>query len=596
MKRIFSFIIMLAIFFFIAAWMFHCNSFAVDKTNRYRPLANGWVSYYAGMFLQKEGDVLKKVRTAVSDDLVHGRFRPAFTLYATIPYALSPIVHHRSSAAEGRPYDKLANGDLRLFSCILLGSVAASLVFMSLLIYCFTGEMLFSLIPALFVPLSPSLTENLLQNYIDSQEIPLILWLSIWIFFFFLAVKTQNSRLRAGFLLLSSAFMILSFLTKETAVVISVALVAVTIMRWLFGFKKESGAASFIIASATSAVCAIAVYLIVSKNNNGYAASYSLLNIADAAKVLKTLWLCLSKYSLNTFYGYIPIVAFLGLALKERHERLNGLPMHQHLLLLVFLLLLCCGFSLIMAPWQPILIKYIFPSVFFLSCAVALSLSLLAAWAKERHGKKGNLFYIVLLIYAVPYNAYYASAQWERDCWADQANYGVAAADQLAASISRTINRNHEKNQAVFVEYGADVEWAAAPVPWAELHLMRILNLDKGINLVDSNGANILNYQMPKAELSSFRKYASGRTLYLSNKRKDLAARRFDAVYKGDKMTETPAPELTAASIGICYRRTNKHIDWQGSSGAFPGFSLYKYLPADCQNKETTEKEQDGQP
>jgi hypothetical protein len=72
---------------------------------------------------------------------------------------------------------------------------------------------------------------------------------------------------------------------------------------------------------------------------------------------------------------------------------------------------------------------------------------------------------------------------------------------------------------------------------------------------------------------------------YLSNDKKEFAVRRFDAVYKGFESSETLVSELTAERIDICYKRTARHIDWQSKSGAFSGFSLYKYLPAPCQDK-----------
>ncbi|MCI5218887.1 MAG: hypothetical protein D3914_06795 [Candidatus Electrothrix sp. LOE2] len=598
MKKILNFIGVLTVFSCIVGGLFYADSFALDKTTRYRPLANGWVSYHAAMYLRGEGSFIDKFKKAVSDDLIHGRFRPAFTFYVSSPYALSPIIHKRNMEAEGRPYDRLLNGDLLLFSFILLGSVALSIFFMSLLIYKYTNEIVFAFIPAFFIPLSSSLTENLLQNYIDSQEIPLVLWLSTAIFFLFMAVSKDKRSWRILFIFLSSFFFILSFLTKETTVVLSVALISLVVLVYFYSIivpekKLDEAIVPFVVSALLAVVCSVIVYCIVSMNRRGYAADYSLLNITDIKNALALLWVCFSKYSLNNLYGYIPILCFATIAIKERKKSLNGLSMIKHLSLLVFLLLLCCGFFLILVPWRPILIKYLFPSNFFLFFAVALSLSLLAVWAKERYGKKGYLFYFVLLAYAAPYKTYYASAHWERTYLADQAGYGVSVVDRLSESIDREVKQNVKSNQSILVEYGADVDWADN-IPWAKLHLMRILNLDKGINLIDSDGNRIWNYQMPKAEATSFKEYQNGRMLYLSNNPKELATTRFDVVYKGYTMKERPEPEFTAGSGRACYKITDERIDWQGRSGAFPGFSLYLYHPVDCQREHAANKEEKG--
>ena len=69
MKKILKFIGILAVFSCITGWVFYADHFAIDKTNRYRPLANGWVSYHAAMYLREGGSFVDKVKTAISDEL-----------------------------------------------------------------------------------------------------------------------------------------------------------------------------------------------------------------------------------------------------------------------------------------------------------------------------------------------------------------------------------------------------------------------------------------------------------------------------------------------------------------------------------------------
>ncbi|MCW5213366.1 hypothetical protein VU04_10710 [Desulfobulbus sp. TB] len=330
------------------------------------------------------------------------------------------------------------------------------------------------------------------------------------------------------------------------------------------------------ISLGLSVVCSVTVYLIVSMNKNGYATNYAAFNIVEIKNALKKLWIGFSKYSLNNLYGYIPILIFIAIAIKDRKKTLNGLPMIKHVSLLVLFLLLCAGFFLILAPWQPILIKYLFPSIFFFSFAVALSLSLLTAWVKERYRVKGYLGYLILPVYIFHYNTFYASATQDHHYWTDTASYGVSVVDRLAESIDQEVNRNVKRNQSILVEYGAN------NIPWAKLHLMRILNLDKKINLTNKDGSVVLNYQMPKAELTSFREYENGRRLYLSNNPHEISIHKFDVVYKGYGVNQKPQSEFAVNSGKICYKITGERIDWQGRSHSFPEFSLYQYKPADC--------------
>ena len=152
-----KFISVLAVFSSITGWGFYADHFAIEKTNRYRPLANGWVSSYADIHLREDLSFTQKIKKTISEDSIHGRFRPAFFFYVTSSYALSPLIHGRSAVEENRPYNKLMNGDLRLFSYILPGSVTFSFLFMSLLIYHYTKEVVFSFIPLII----PKLTQPL---------------------------------------------------------------------------------------------------------------------------------------------------------------------------------------------------------------------------------------------------------------------------------------------------------------------------------------------------------------------------------------------------------------------------------------------------
>lgn len=586
MKRTFKYLFILGFIICSAGWLFYFDNFAIDKTVRYRPLANGWVSAHADYFLQDDNSFLENLELSISSDLTHGRFRPAFFLYVSSPYILSPLVHQRSVSEEQRSYDKLVNGDLRLFSVILLSSILLSFGLMSLLIYAYTKEVLFSFLAIFFIPLSPSLTENLSQNYIDSQEIPLVLWICCWMFLFFISLKVEKPILKFGFLFLSSIFILLTFLTKETAIVLSVALIIVTISLFMAKNKERHEIGIFVTTSFIALIFSVILYYIVSFNKQGYSTNYELLNISSIIEAFRSLWRSFSRYSLNGIFGYIPIFLFAFIAIKERHKTLNGLPILKHINVILFMLLMCSGFLLILIPWQPILIKYLYPSVFFYAFAVAFSLSFISRWAKERFGKSGFLVYLFILPYAFLFNTIYAKASHDRDHWGvDIANYGVASVEKIAESIDQHIRKSHNTRQAVFVEYDTAFRWGKH-VAWGKLHLMRILNLDMEINLVDRSGNNILNYKMPKAELSSFKTYADAKSLYVSNKKRDFESISFDVVYLGYKAGENPESEISSQLPNICYHLTPERIDWNSHAGFVPEFAMYKYVPRHCKGQD----------
>ncbi|MCW5212962.1 hypothetical protein VU04_08620, partial [Desulfobulbus sp. TB] len=197
-------------------WPFYANHFAIEKTNRFRVLANGWVSGYAEMHLQEDLNLTQKIKRTISSDLEHGRFRPAFFFYVTSSYVLSPLVHGRSVDEEGRFYRNLMNGDLRLFSTIVLATLGMSFVFMSLLIYKYTNEFVFSLIPIFFILLSQTFLSNLISGMIDSQEIPMIFCLSAWFFFFFTAMIMRKKSWSIIYAVISLVFLFFVFFLKET--------------------------------------------------------------------------------------------------------------------------------------------------------------------------------------------------------------------------------------------------------------------------------------------------------------------------------------------------------------------------------------------
>lgn len=580
-----------------AGWIYYADGFAIDKTNRYRPLANGWVSAYADVHLQKDTTLVEKIKFTVSSDYnCCGRFRPAFFFYSTIGYALSPLLHGRSVEGEGRPYNRLVNGDLRIYSFVLLTSIAVSYILLSLLIFKMTGEFVFSLLAVIFIPLSPSLTENLLHNYIDSQEIPLVFFLSLWLFGLFAALLTKRKWLKTLVASLSVLFLVAAFMTKETALVVTVALFMLLIFNsarnWLEkrgNYIKTEEGGLILLSLLVAFICSLVIYGFVAMHKQEYATNYARPSLSLLISAVGVLWHHVTAYSLVNFFGLLPMAAIITLVCKERNKEIRQELFGKPFSLLFFLLLLATGFLLILAPWQPILIKYLFPTIFFFTFAVVLSLSLLSAWAKRKYGrKKGLMVYLLILPFLFLYGSYREKAADAQSYWSESAAYGLSVIDDLADSITPeiTVQMASRKPQSVFVDYGTYHRWMDK-VHWAKLHLERILNLDKGFNIMDSEGEMQLNDRMPGSELTSFRHYENGPCLYLENDPAVLDIRKFDVLFMAYGRGEKNEAELSFPSADAYYRATGEQIDYWPRPG-FPPFSLFKYLPA---NNRDAEKE-----
>jgi hypothetical protein len=585
MMRVAKFALLLFILIFSVFWIFNAEKFAIEKTNRYRVIANGWVSAHAYTHLSNDIKFIEKIKRTISEDFIHGRFRPAFFFYVTSSYALSPVVHGRSPSVEGRQYRDLANGDLRLFSFLLLATLSISLLAMSILVYKYTGETAYLIIPALFIPLSQTLTFNLLSGVIDSQEIPLILCLSLWTAAFFSAMRAKGRFLSSALFLFSLVFFLSAFLIKETVVSICAPLFILVLSAFLFSWNKPDGLEKrnflFIVYTFVfSCICSIILVVIVMKHKKGYANGYSFDNYEQLEISAKALWVWMSAYSLHNIFGFLPILTSLYISVKNRERKICGMAAGYHFLLTVLLLFTSYSFLLILIPWSPLGFKYVLPSIFFFSFAVAFSLSFLTSWAKETYKKKGVFIYLCLILYVIIYVSYKEKSDKEKKYWAELGNYGASISDMIAENIDNDIKNNEKDKFIIFVDYGDNVSYGN-PVTFGRLHLMRILNLDKKINIIKKNGEKILKFKMPVYELSSFIDLYDKKNVHISDSKKELEDYFFDIVYFGYKEKENPLQELQFDKNKACYRLTEGQIEYKSFSGFLPNFSLYKYIP--CQ-------------
>lgn len=578
LKRILPPIIVIIASFFS---VFHFNKFAFEHDLKYRPLANGWVSIYPGFHLDSTLTVGDKIKKIVDSDLVHGRFRPAFFTYISSSYFLSPILHKRMSELGNRDFSKLMTGDLRIFSLILLSSVSLSLIMISFLVYRYTGTWVYSFLPILFVPLSLSLTENLLQNYIDSQEIPLVFWCSLWFYFFFSSIYPDiTGKKQALYWALSLIALTIAFLTKETTIVLAGVTGIQAIISYLHNTRKESlgGTRRVCIASTfliTVLLAGIVIYITM-HNKTGYAGAYK-VDVEGVVTAVKEVWKFIARFSLVHPFGYLAV--FLGIAtiLFNRRREIYDSYASVHFQLFLTLFLSAAGFYAIILPWRPFLMKYTFPTVFFFSFLVAFSLALIDRSLKQKIAKfRWIIVFCLLTPFLVLFFSIQKKATVARDYIAVEANYGVSILPQIAKDIVKVTEETGKETLNVMVLYQAGEKWRNS-IAWSGLHLMRWLNFEHGMNIIDKNGnvINELTMQKNKLELTSFKYDTHKPSVYIAENKSKLLTRPFDVIYQAYLDKETPV-QMIDTPYGE-YQQVARVAEYP-KKPFFQPFIVYRYL------------------
>lgn len=574
------------IFFFIVliafSSIFYAERHAVQKELQFKPLANGWVSFYPDVIIDDKLTVYGKVKKIVSADLQHGRFRPAFSPYASSGYLLSPIFHDRLGELGAKRYGELITGDLRIFTQILIISVILSILMVTILVYRFTGTYIFSLIPIFFIPLSSSLTENLLQNYIDSQEIPLTLWLSMWLLFYHLVLTTKHVRGKTYFTFaLSILSLVLVYLTKETSIIIFGLLCFHLLIALIFKkFRLQNIGNIYlkfiIVTTILSGFLTFLVLYITMMNKTGYATAY-MFDVSKVQSAIDKLWLCLNSYSIVNIYTVTFIFFTFLLLIFKNNIKINGISALNHILLLSSFSIITLGLSLILIPWDPILTKYTFPCLLMFSFLFSYSISISYSIIRANNPKLSIVFAAtVLLISSYHYMKIVDSAESTRNYYINQANYGVSVIPLISGSIGRDLESYKDRDYKVLIQYQAGKKWKNN-VTWSKLHLQRWLNIDGEYNILSKSGRVIYHYSMPKGETTSFKYDGGKKGVYVSEKISEINSLDFDVIYRAYLKDEIA--EETIISDTRNYSITEERIVYP----RYPylqSFTVYKYLPA----------------
>lgn len=553
---------------------------AVDETARYRPLANGWVSRYSEILLNPEMDLREKVSTVVNEDLDHGRFRPLFSLYSTISYSLTPIIEDRLPELNERNYLSLITGDLQVQGWVLLVTMALASAFLGVLVLQGTGSFLAACLPLIFIPLSPALTENLLHNYIDSQEIPLIFLLSGWLFFLVSSLFWRSSGLIGKIeIFMSFLFLFFAMLMKETAIVGVGAIVGLL----FFGPWKHDcepvvyRTMSLIVGTLIFSICcSIGIYLLVTTHRHGYAAAYHVMDVHDLMNAASKLWNCMSQFSLHNLLGWSAIIGSVFILVKKDAGMLPLHGIRRHLGILLMLTAIAYGSLAILLPWKPILIKYSLPSVFFFSYLVAYAVGIIICLLNEtRLGKLRLAGFFVMLPFLVMFFTLQGKADYDRRYLFAVANYGIKEILEVAADIDSLLESKKKGNASIYVGFEADRPWDYH-ITWSTLHVSRLLNLHYNYNIIDKSGKTVLQVRMPEGELTSYKYKQSSKNILLSERFSELALQPFEAVYLG--FNKKSHIQDTISFNGKVYRKARLVVDHRNRYG-LPSLYFVCYLP-----------------
>ena len=164
-----------------------------------------------------------------------GRIRPAHWLFYNIPFALTlarngDLFRHDAAV----PVSKRINGDLQTHTLFLILCMAVSCGSLAWLVWRFAHSWLAFILFPLYISLGYPLCENLLVNYSDSQEIPLLLWISLYVISINKTFKGQKPN--GLYEIFASVFLLLAYATKE------ISLALFPLFSFIFGYLLLSSA------------------------------------------------------------------------------------------------------------------------------------------------------------------------------------------------------------------------------------------------------------------------------------------------------------------------------------------------------------------
>lgn len=335
--------------------------------------------------------------TIHGDAQTWGRIRPAHWLFYNIPYALTLARNGDLIRQDAMvPVTNRINGDLQTHTLFLILCMAIACGGLAWLVWYLSRSWLAFLLFPLYVGFSYTLCENLLVNYADSQEIPQLLWISLYLVSIGRIFSGQKPS--AVCEMCAALFLLLAYATKETSLVMLPVCSSIFGLLFLYAPKDQRGFRLFCLRQIGWQVIfsVILVAFVWSFRSGAYAgANY----LPEWQTLSSSFWYSIRIFDLGVSWinllllASIPLCLLLirGIVRKQLIVgRQNGL-----LLLLIIAVGLCYGFWMINMPWKAQLAKYYLPAVFWGSLTVVI----LQIYLAEQLLKSGyHVFFTIWLI------------------------------------------------------------------------------------------------------------------------------------------------------------------------------------------------------
>jgi hypothetical protein len=312
--------------------------------------------------------------TLQDDAQTWGRIRPAHWLFYNIPFALTlarngDLFRHDAMV----PISKRINGDLQTHTLFLILCMAVASGGLAWLIWHLTRSWLAFLLFPLYVSLSYTICENLLVGYADSQEIPQLLWISLYLVSISKLFSGQKPSIVCE--VFATLFLLLAYATKETSLVMLPIFSGIFGLFIIYNPFKQKGVRPFFLRQIgwQFIFSGVLVAFVWSFRSGAYAVPNYMLKwqnlLSSFQSSLKTFNLGVSWMNILLLMTIPLFVLLIRRIIRKQFiiGRHDGI-----FLLLIIAVSLCYGFWMIYMPWKEQVAKYYLPAIFWGCFAVVI--------------------------------------------------------------------------------------------------------------------------------------------------------------------------------------------------------------------------------
>lgn len=382
-------ILLFSAFLFCLAVMLLIHRGAWMDYLRYSRVAEGYTSQAVQSILKGGGKALWVVARGEAKEW--GRIIPAFYINYIPPYIATmarngDLFHHDTSY----PWPNRMNDDLQTHTLYLLVLLSLAGLFGMVWIYDVTGSLFAMLLLPVLVSGSLVVCENLLVNYADSQDIPQLFWVMLYIFILREMFRNNHKWLLE---ILSYLAMIFAYFSKETSIVLGPAIACYLAMR----FRIDDPARRWLIVRQLvvhGILVIVLTSLILMFISGQYVAENLVLSHQGLRARLLFAWSSLNQGLFSPVLlcaGIGALVLYYWFLYVRKKNVTSNIASWLDILLII---LLFAGFLILSLQWNVFLIKYYMVVNFFGS----LGTCMLLGWACCQFRSAGKQWFSWILI------------------------------------------------------------------------------------------------------------------------------------------------------------------------------------------------------